>query len=365
MRRPPGSRSALGAALALAGAVALASPAATAGPPFPATPDDPLFEKQWGMVKIQAPEAWEHATGRGIDIAFVDSGIDLDHEDFDCPRKIKVLPGSNLGGKRPDNPDDTYGHGSFVGAIAGACTNNGKGVVGVAPEATLVPISIMPYLRANPIPLDKAMAEGIRFATKAGAHVINLAVGENITSHFGAERFPLTEAALTKARAKGVVIASAAGNYAQPTCEYPSMSRHVICVVATDQDDVRAAYSDAPVNMDPRSDEPRMEPVVAAPGGRGGACETNIYSAWADDGDPRCASGKYVSLFGTSASAPHVAGIAALLYERLGGVRSDENADLITQTIIDTADDLYTPGWDPMVGFGRVNALKAVEALDG
>ncbi|MDQ4124196.1 MAG: S8 family serine peptidase [Actinomycetota bacterium] len=359
MRNPLARRCAAGAALTLALSV---SPAVTAGSRFPVTPNDPLFEKQWGMVKIQAPEAWQIATGRGIKIAFVDSGIDLDHEDFDCPGKIEVLPGSNLGGKRPDHPNDTYGHGTFVGAIAGACTNNGTGVVGVAPDATLVPVSVMPYLDDDPIPMDKAMAEGIRFATKAGAHVINLALGENVTAHLGAQRFPLTEAALTKARAKGVVIASAAGNYAQPTCEYPSMSRHVICVVATDEDDLRAAYSDAPVNMDPNSERPRMEPVVAAPGGRGAACATNVYSAWADEGST-CADGKYTSLFGTSASAPHVAGIAALLYEQLGGVRSDEHADLITQTILDTADDLYSPGWDPVVGFGRVNALKAVQAL--
>jgi hypothetical protein len=59
-----------------------------------------------------------------------------------------------------------------------------------------------------------------------------------------------------------------------------------------------------------------------------------------------------------------VAGVAALLYDRLGGERSKANADLIVQTILDTADDLYAPGWDPIVGYGRVNALSAVRAID-
>jgi subtilisin family serine protease len=71
----------------------------------------------------------------------------------------------------------------------------------------------------------------------------------------------------------------------------------------------------------------------------------------------------YGRVSGTSMASPHVAGVAALVYDRLGGVRSRANADLVVQTILDSADDLYSSGWDPVVGHGRVNALAAVQSI--
>ncbi|HEV2756499.1 MAG TPA: S8 family serine peptidase [Actinomycetota bacterium] len=330
---------------------------------YPVTPDDSLFGDQWGMAKIQAPQAWQerNATGFGINLAVVDSGLDLGHEDFACSGKLEVLPGSNIGSSsNPNSPQDTDGHGTHVAGIAGACTDNGKGVVGVAPDATIMPVRVF-----DEPDLDKAMADGIRFATDNGAHVINLSIGDIPPfSHFGPDLYPQTEEALAHARDNGVVIAAAAGNFTQPTCEYPSLSRNVICVVATDRDDMRSYYSDFPVNVDRNADEPKIEPVVAAPGGQGTFCEEGIVSTFLRTNDSTCHTAGYDSLDGTSMSSPHVAGIAALLYDRLGGERSKANADLIVQTILDTSDDLYTPGWDPIVGYGRVNALSAVRAIE-
>ena len=327
---------------------------------YPTNPNDPLFAEQWGMTKIEAPQAWQetNATGYGIKIAVVDSGVDHGHEDFQCPGKIEILPGSDI--STDNDPQDEDGHGTHVAGIAGACTNNGKGVVGVAPDSTIMPVRVF-----GESDLDKAMADGIRFATQNGAHVINLSIGDIPPfSHFGAMLFPETEEAMAEARAAGVVIAAAAGNFDQPTCEYPSMSRNVICVVATDRNDVRSYYSDFPVNADPNADEPKIEPVVAAPGGQGTFCEEGITSTyWRDEAEPVCHERGYESLDGTSMASPHVAGLAALMYDRLGGQRSKANADLIVQTILDSADDLYTPGWDPIVGHGRINALAAVKAL--
>jgi serine protease AprX len=340
-------------------------PTATPGPTrgtYPTTPNDTLFGDQWGMTKIKAPEAWQekNATGFGINLAVVDSGLDLAHEDFACPGKLEVLPGSNIGGTNRNVPQDTDGHGTHVAGIAGACSNNGKGVVGVAPDATIMPVKV--FEEAD---LDKAMADGIRFAADNGAHVINLSIGDIPPfSHFGPDGYPQTEEALAYARGKGVVIAAAAGNFVQPTCEYPSLSRNVICVVATDRNDMRSWYTDFPVNVDRNADEPKLEPVVAAPGGQGTLCDEGIVSTYLRSLESICYTSGYESLDGTSMSSPHVAGIAALLYDRLGGERSQANADLIVETILDTADDLYAPGWDPIVGYGRVNALAAVQAID-
>ncbi|HEX2057873.1 MAG TPA: S8 family serine peptidase, partial [Actinomycetota bacterium] len=313
-------------------------------------PNDPLFVDQWGLQKIQAPQAWATADGGGITIAIVDSGVDLGHEDFSCAGKLAVHPGSNIGSKKaPNTPQDKDGHGTHVAGIAGACTNNGLGVAGVAPGATIMPVGV--FEESN---LDRAMAQGIRFATDRGAHVINLSIGDIPPfSHFGPVLFPETDAAMDYARNAGVVIAAAAGNFVQPTCEYPSFSRNVICVVATDRNDLRAYYTDFPVNLDPKGGT-EMQPVVAAPGGQGTFCDEGIVSTYLRKLESICYSTGYETLDGTSMASPHVAGVAALVYDRLGGVRSRANADLVVQTILDSSDDLYTPGWDPIVGHGRV-----------
>ncbi|HEX2195775.1 MAG TPA: S8 family serine peptidase, partial [Actinomycetota bacterium] len=232
-------------------------------------------------------------------------------------------------------------------------------VAGVAPGATIMPVGV--FEESN---LDRAMAQGIRFATDKGAHVVNLSIGDIPPfSHFGPVLFPETEEAMEYARNAGVVIAAAAGNFVQPTCEYPSLSRNVICVVATDRNDLRAYYTDFPVNVDPQSDEAGMEPVVAAPGGQGTFCSEGIVSTYLRSLESICYSSGYETLDGTSMASPHVAGVAALVYDRLGGVRSRANADLVVQTILESSDDLYAPGWDPVVGFGRVNALTAVQSV--
>ena len=340
-------------------------PTPTARGTYPSNPNDPLFADQWGMTTIKAPEAWQEtqATGYGVKIAIVDSGTDLGHEDFACPGKLEILPGSDVA-DGDSNPQDEDGHGTHTSGIAGACTDNGKGVVGVAPDSTIMPVRTI----GGDGDLDKAMADGIRFATDNGAHVINLSIGDIPPfSHMGAAGYPLTEEAMEYARSAGVVIAAAAGNFVQPTCEYPSLSRNVICVVATDRNDMRAYYTDFPVNADPNGSGPSaerpFEPVVAAPGGQGTFCDEGIVSTYLRSEASTCYTKGYDSLDGTSMSAPHVAGLAAILYDRLGGQRSAANADLIVNTILETSDDLYTPGWDPIVGYGRINALAAVTSL--
>lgn len=346
------------------------TPSPTADPggrgSYPTDPDDPFFANQWGMVNIQAPEAWQEtrATGHGIKIAIVDSGVDLGHPDLSCPGKLLVLPGAKIESEGP--PQDEDGHGTHVAGIAGACTNNGVGVVGVAPDATIMPVNVF-EAESSILPggFDHAMAEGIRFATQNGAHVINLSIGPLPGESYLTEVHPETEAALEEAYEAGVVIAAASGNFSMPLCEYPSLSRFVICVSAVDRDDQKAWYSDLPNNIDRGADQPGLEPSVVAPGGQGTFCQEGIVSSYLTGEGGNCGyPDGYQDLDGTSMASPHVAGVAALLYDRAGGQRSGEAGRQIIDAILASADDLGAPGYDPIYGYGRVNALKAAQAIE-
>ncbi len=339
-------------------------------------PGDPLFNDQWGLEKIGAPEAWQEgrSTGHGITIGIVDSGLDLQHPDFSCPGKLLILPGATIGSGAA--PWDSKGHGTHVAGIAGACSANGEGGAGVAPDATIMPVNANDALLASdvgPGSNDEAMAKGIRFATDNGAHVINLSIGPPPWegSHFP-EMHRETQAALQYAQEKGVVVVAAAGNYSSPVCEFPSLSGSVICVGATDRNDHKTYYSDFPVNLDR---ERNRAPSVMAPGGEahvrcweagGEQIIRGIVSTHLTTGeDEACGHPPgYRELPGTSMASPFVAGVAALVYDRLGGERNPENAADVVDAIIENTKDLYAPGWDPLSGWGRVDAHAAVASVE-
>src|SRR5436853_5146279 len=107
------------------------------GAPTPAfASNDTLFDQQWPLAQIKAPEAWSVSTGAGVTIGIVDSGIDFSHPDL----AGKVVASANcLGGQcRDGGADDGHGHGTILAGIAAAVTNNGLGIAGVAPDARLL-----------------------------------------------------------------------------------------------------------------------------------------------------------------------------------------------------------------------------------
>jgi thermitase len=324
------------------------------------TPNDPGWVRQWGPARISAPMAWWITTGTpDVVIAVLDSGIQLDHEDL--ADRLWANPGEVPGNKVDDDGNgkvddfqgwhfyhawngqafvpgednqvaDEHGHGTHVAGVAGAAFNNNVGVAGVAGGSRLMAIKVLDQYGDG---WHSDVAQGIIYAVDNGARVINLSFG-------GTSPSQTLQEAVNYAHAHGVLVVAASGNDGGPVL-YPAACEHVLSVAATDQDDNRASFS----NHGPEVD-------VAAPG-------VNIYSTgWPDDSRTDCASG-YCRKSGTSAATPHVAGLAALMWS----ARPDLMVAQVTGIVTSTAADVNTgtlTGWDEFLGWGRVEAGRALSA---
>jgi thermitase len=308
-------------------------------------PNDPYYNDghQWGPQKIFAPQAWDLCTGDStVVIAVVDWGVDLQHPDL--ATEMWTNPGEIAGNGIDDDgngyvddvygwdfanddhdPQDDYGHGTHVAGIAAAATDNGVGIAGVAFNSSIMAVKVGDGTTGQAAYSD--VAYGLMYAADNGAKVINLSLGEYAFSSF-------LEGAVNYAWNAGCVVVGAVGNHNRSDPFYPAAYDNVIGVSATDQSDVKASWS----NYGPHV-------AVAAPG-------VSIYSTYWNNGST------YAHMGGTSMAAPHVAGVAALLFAQ-DGTRTNATVRAIIE---DSADDLGDAGWDQYHGHGRVNAYRAVIA---
>ena len=326
-------------------------------------PDDPwpndlyfINGAQWNLAKIEAPAAWGITTGSGkVVIAFVDSGAALDHPEL--KDKLWTNQGETPGNKIDDDgnnfvddvhgwdfvnwdgePQDDYGHGTFVAGIAAAETYNGILMAGVSWGAEIMPVKVFDQGGGGSI---ADLNGGIIYAADNGAKIIDISC--NIRSSV----YPhAVQNVVNYARSKGALIVAGAGDYdpndpgSIPPHEYryPGALDHVTSVAATDRYDGHPDFSTYNDKVD-----------IAAPG-------VGIFSFWDPNFSPWPGGIGYMS--NTSVAAAHVSGLAALIWSVNPNLRHDDVEEIIEST----AADLGEPGRDDYFGYGRIDAAAAVLA---
>ncbi|NYD11757.1 minor extracellular protease Epr [Clostridium beijerinckii] len=246
------------------------------------------------MNKIQAPTAWSSSyTGKGVKIGIVDTGI-ANHED------LSVAGGAAFTSYTTSYLDDN-GHGTHVAGIIGA-KNNGYGIVGVANEASLYAIKVLGNDGAGYL---SDIIAGIDWCITNKMDIINLSLGSSVPS-------TALQQEVDKAYNQGILVVAAAGNDgtsdgSTDTVDYPAKYSSVI--------------------------------AVAAPG-------VNVLSTYLNN--------KYVSMSGTSMSAPFVTGDLALLKQANPGLSPNKLRAKLNENVI----DLGISGKDSWYGYGLIQAPK-------
>lgn len=300
---------------------------------------DPDVDQQWGLynstndgIDINILPAWGYATGVGIKIAIIDSGVDVTHDDlapnihssYDCATKkpsIKVF-------------ED---HGTHCAGIAAAVRNNGINIAGVAPDAKLMcaRVNFDNYYNSQ-----AQLANGINWAWTTGADVISC-------SWYSPDSQLIKDAidnALTSGRSKkGCVIVVASGNSKDPNnmgVKFPANYRkEVLAVGAIESDGMRCDFSCFGESL-----------FVCAPG-------KDILSTGVGN--------RVIKLDGTSMATPHVSGVAALILQRNPKMTANKVREIMAKSTNWVGDRAYTVDkefgkWNKWYGYGLIDAYKAV-----
>ncbi|CAL9393795.1 type VII secretion-associated serine protease mycosin [Streptomyces sp. XY006] len=297
---------------------------------------DGIRAQQWALEAMHTTEAWQTTKGAGVTVAVLDTGVEADHPDL----AGNVLPGKDLVRFGAEPGDRAWArHGTaMAGIIAGHGhgPGNADGVLGIAPEAKILPVRVIledgdPSRAKARSTRGNALAEGIRWAADHGADVINLSLGDDSAS---AHPEPTEDQAIQYALKKGVVVVASAGNGGEKgdRISYPAAYPGVIAATAVDRAGTRASFSTR-----------RWYATVSAPG-------VDVVIADPDH--------KYYEGWGTSAAAAFVSGAAALVKAAHPGLTPAQIKTLLE----DTARNAPVGGRDDSRGFGFVDPAAAIRA---
>lgn len=354
-------------------------------------PNDPLYGSgatgQWNMRRISAGgdtsapiTGWDVAptSGTTVIVAVIDHGCALDHPDLKIHSSQGVRIDSTnitpitLGAGAPSSQEESHGT-ACAGIIAAIMDNptTPRGVAGVAGNATILPVCLS-YWTATEI------ATGIDYAVRENAKVINMSFG------FAQDQLPtnkyLIDNAINVAHSSGVVLCAATHNANGPVY-YPATSNHVMACGASNTGDERwTTLAGEGSNYGP-------EVSVVAPGEN---IPTTANPGWGDrdDGSTTTPPKDYFSGVaigsstpnvseyghGTSLAAPHISGLAALLfdtYPTYPGLSNVEVRTLIERNADKVGSEPYldktgypSGSWNPYMGYGRINVFHALNCAD-
>lgn len=308
------------------------------------TPNDPLYttdQKVYLNNLLRMEAAWDQSTGQESPplIAVLDTGV-LNHEDFQTSKYLP--PGVNLDVADKDaDPTDRSadrGHGLAVASVLGADTQNGRGMAGVTWGGYIVPIKVFPDGGRG---TTATLLEGVRLARSLGVRVANISLRTDVYDR-------LLDAELAQARAQGMVIVAAAGNYYESPYPgyssggpvvFPASSPSTLAVGAVDQTGRRASFSACGPELDLVA--PGQGVVVPDP--------NNPQGYLARSGS------------GTSFASPVVAGVVALYMSKYASERKTwPEPDQVYSCLTQTAEDLGPAGKDNEYGFGLVRADRVL-----
>ncbi|MFG2336137.1 type VII secretion-associated serine protease mycosin [Streptomyces yangpuensis] len=288
-----------------------------------------IEDRPWALQRLLLDELWAQTKGKdksgaSVRVAVIDTGVDRANPQLSGA--LDVGAGKDfVDPKGGDGTTDTVGHGTKVAGLIAARPQQGTGFVGLAPDATIIPIRQNDGQgKGNALSLSQA----IDHAVSKGAQVINISQDTDVQLSADSE----LGKSVQKAVAANIVVVASAGNdglSGQKRKTYPAAFPGVLAVGASDRNNERAVFS-----------QPGDFIGVAAPG---------VDMVSTVPGFGQCIDN------GTSFSAPYVAGVAALLRAEHG----DWSAQQIVWQIQNTAERTVN-GRDDYVGWGVVDPVRAL-----
>ena len=338
--------------------------------------NDPYFTSQWAIknqgynngtvgADMKVENAWNYSTGNGIKVAIIDEGVDLNHPDLQNNLLSGYdATGNNSGGAPNTNNNDA--HGTSCAGIVASISNNNIGTVGVAYNSKIIPVRIG---YSNGLPLsdpnrkwvtnDTWISAGINWAWQNGADVLSNSWGGG--SYSSTIVNAINSAVSSGRNGKGSVVLFSSGN-SNSAVSFPATQSNVIAVGASSMCDQRKTPNSCDGEFWWGSNYGSEIDVVAA----------GVMIATSDiSGNYGYSTGDYKDNFnGTSSACPNAAGVVALILSANPNLTQtqaraflEKNTDKVLPATYSYQTNVSYPNgtWNNEMGYGRVNALKAVE----